>query len=148
MTKIPPVSLVNSQIVPYSCEFIDGSLESCLLKPVNFVTEVLPKIDLVYDFYLHFATDLCIGVRITDGLFYRGERPGDPHGWFQPPSGAGTSPRKLKYARNMQGTLGNGKLNSSVVGYTLGYTSLCEGKIKECTLRCTPSGDIKEWLIK
>ena len=140
MTKIPPVSLINSQIVPYSCEFIDGSLASCLLKPVNFALEVRSKEDLILDFFIHFTTNYCAGVRLTDGTFYFGDRPGDPLGWQKKENDEG--PYKLIYSRQMQGMLVNGEIKSQVVGYTLG----CQGKIKATAVKLSPVGDIISWV--
>ncbi len=115
-----PVHL-HHEYAPWSAEFVDGTYASRLIDRTLTFASLAPKLSLLYTFYIHFDHEKIVAVRLTDGLFYRGPKPGDPCGWFPGPVSFDVGHKDLIYSRQCGGSFAGGKVESAVLGYTLGW---------------------------
>lgn len=113
---------------PWTAEFKDGTAASRFVNhELEFKQAVAPRLELVYAFYIHFQDRVLIGVRMDDGFFYKGARPGSVTDWFPPPRWT-EGARELVYRRRCVAAFDGVKYESSVRGYVLGYKNKTGGE--------------------
>lgn len=114
---------IRQEYAPWSAEFTDGTLVSRLVDSnATFATSVVPRLDCLYTFYIHFDFEKIVAVRLSDGLFYKGKHPGSVNGWFPAPNHVPGIKYRLIYSRQCGGNFIDGRIKSEVLGYTIGWT--------------------------